>query len=148
MNAEFLYVVSLCCRKLIGHGSARRPNTRLSRASSTTAPSTATIKAVQFQPTTSGWPVNSEYPHPPRNAPMMPTIMLPIQPCREFLPVRILATQPASAPKMIHEIQLRLETISIFVCSFVHVYCSYAAAEGNRDVATGDYITAEVKSFS
>jgi hypothetical protein len=40
----------------------------------------------------------------------MPTIILLRHPIRELFPVRILAIQPASAPKIIQESQLKFET--------------------------------------
>jgi hypothetical protein len=43
----------------------------------------------------------------------MPTIILLRHPIRELLPVRILAIQPARAPKIIQESQLKFETTMI-----------------------------------
>src|SRR5258708_37306273 len=40
----------------------------------------------------------------------MPTIILLKHPIRELFPVRMLAIQPASAPKIIQESQLKFET--------------------------------------
>ena len=52
------------------------------------------------------------------NAPMIPTMILVKQPVRELFPVRMLAIQPASAPKIIQESQPRFEmTIIHFLLS-------------------------------
>src|SRR5215211_5620295 len=73
-------------------------------ANSNPAPTTATPKLRQFQAKLTADPVSHSTIKPPMNAPSTPIRIFPKQPNPRFRPAIILATQPASAPKIIHEI--------------------------------------------
>src|SRR5260370_26453988 len=59
---------------------------------------------------------------------MTPTTILPKQPRRELRPVMRLATQPANAPKMIHENRPRFELITSMCDTSIALQYSYQGA--------------------
>src|SRR3989344_5551067 len=75
----------------------------------TTAPTRATMKLVRLNPVTAAPPPNTWNNQPPKNAPMIPTMMFMPNPCWALVPMTIEAIQPTIAPNTIQR--------SIFILS-------------------------------
>jgi hypothetical protein len=148
MNAEFLYVVSLCCRKLIGQDSGAGPKQKVEQGKKHHGAKYCHDKGGPV-PADDEWMAGEQRVGPsteerPDDADDNVTnTALPRVSAGEDTgdPTRQRSEDDPRNPAQVRD--------NIHVCLLL---CSrilfLAAAEGNRDIVTGDYITAEVKLFS